>query len=156
MSISLRKVSVRDAIASGVAATFAISVIMVMKNATHHVPEVHIAQTLAMFVGSDHVLVGWAIHLFIGVVLWSLMFALFAPSLPGRSYVIKGAIFGAMVWLAMMVLYMPLAGAGLFGLHRGIAAPIMTLVMHLVYGVVLSGVYGMGTTPGPVRSSGRA
>ena len=156
MPNSRRTISVRDALASGVMATFAVSVIMVMKNATHSVPEVHIAQTLATLVGSQHVLVGWAIHLFIGIVVWSLSFALLAPRLPTGSYLIKGMMFGALAWVAMMLLYMPLAGAGLFGLHRGTAVPIMTLVMHLVYGVVLGSVYSMGIQPSRTTSGSRA
>ncbi|MFZ0255105.1 MAG: DUF6789 family protein [Gammaproteobacteria bacterium] len=37
---------------------------------------------------------------------------------------------------------MPLAGAGYFGLHLNPMQPLVTLVEHLVYGVVLGAVYG--------------
>jgi len=38
---------------------------------------------------------------------------------------------------------MPMAGAGLFGMRLGMMAPVMTLLMHLVFGAVLGGVYAM-------------
>jgi len=43
----------------------------------------------------------------------------------------------------MMVAMMPMAGAGFFGMQLGMMAPVMTLVMPLVYGAVLGGVYVM-------------
>lgn len=36
---------------------------------------------------------------------------------------------------------MPMAGAGIFGLNLGMMAPVMTLVLHLIYGAVLGAVY---------------
>lgn len=41
----------------------------------------------------------------------------------------------------MMVVVMPMAGAGLFGMKLGMAAPVMTLVLHMIFGGVLGGVY---------------
>jgi len=52
------------------------------------------------------------------------------------------AVFATGAWMLMMVVVMPMAGAGLFGLSMGIAAPVMTLMMHLVFGVVLGATYG--------------
>jgi hypothetical protein len=42
----------------------------------------------------------------------------------------------------MMVVLMPMAGAGLFGMNMGVMAPMMTLVLHLIFGAVLGWVYG--------------
>jgi hypothetical protein len=41
-----------------------------------------------------------------------------------------------------MVAIMPMVGAGLFGLALGVMAPVMTLVLHLIFGAVLGWVYG--------------
>jgi len=38
--------------------------------------------------------------------------------------------------MMMMIMVMPMAGAGLFGLHLGFGAPIATLVLHWVFGAV--------------------
>jgi hypothetical protein len=62
------------------------------------------------------------------------------PSLPGAPAV-KGLIFGAAAWLAMMIIFMPLAGHGLFGLSLGPPATVATLVLHLIYGAVLGVAY---------------
>lgn len=48
---------------------------------------------------------------------------------------------GVIGWVAMMVILMPMAGAGMFGRNMGIMAPMMTLVLHLIFGVVLGWVY---------------
>ncbi|MEX0627252.1 MAG: hypothetical protein WD230_01325 [Cucumibacter sp.] len=42
----------------------------------------------------------------------------------------------------MMILPLPMAGAGFFGLNLGIGAPIATLVLHIIFGIVLGGTYG--------------
>jgi hypothetical protein len=44
-------------------------------------------------------------------------------------------------WFAMMLVFMPLAGHGFFGLGLGWMAPAATLVLHLIYGAVLAAVY---------------
>lgn len=43
----------------------------------------------------------------------------------------------------MMIVMMQVAGAGFFGTNLGIMAPAMTLILHIIYGVVLSGIYGL-------------
>jgi hypothetical protein len=41
----------------------------------------------------------------------------------------------------MMITMMPMAGAGLFGLGLGGMTPVVTLVLHIVYGLVLGETY---------------
>jgi hypothetical protein len=43
----------------------------------------------------------------------------------------------------MMIVMMPMAGAGLFGTGLGMMTPVATLMLHIVFGVVLGGVYGL-------------
>lgn len=87
-------------------------------------------------------LAGWVIHVLIGSVLWGILFALLFYRLPGHVASVKGLLFGTIAWLLMMILVMPMAGAGFFGVHLGPGAPIATLVLHWVYGAVLGVVYG--------------
>ena len=56
-----------------------------------------------------------------------------------------GLILGVIGWLIMMIGMMPMAGQGLFGMQVGIMAPIMTLMLHLIFGAVLGWVYGKTT-----------
>nr|WP_244483514.1 DUF6789 family protein [Mesorhizobium sp. 1M-11] len=43
----------------------------------------------------------------------------------------------------MMILPMPMAGAGLFGLALGMMAPVMTLILHFIWGAVLGVMFRM-------------
>lgn len=46
-------------------------------------------------------------------------------------------------WALMMILAMPMVGAGLFAVKLGILAPVMTLILHLIWGAVLGFVFGL-------------
>ena len=83
---------------------------------------------------------GWVGHFFIGTVVWGLLYGLIRKSLPGPA-VVKGLIFGVLAWLVMMIVFMPIAGHGFFGLSLGLAVPVTSFVLHLVYGAVLGAVY---------------
>jgi hypothetical protein len=65
--------------------------------------------------------------------------------IPGGSAVAKGIAFGILAWLAMMIMVMPMAGAGLFGMNSGIMAPMMTLILHVIFGAVPGAVFQMRT-----------
>ena len=54
----------------------------------------------------------------------------------------------------MMVVLMPMVGAGLFGMNMGIMASVMTLVLHLIFGAVLGWVYGRTVASRDVSISG--
>ncbi len=82
-------------------------------------------------------------HVLIGTMLWGTLFAWLHPNLPGGSHWLKGVWFGVGAWLLMMIFVMPMAGAGFFGMNLGMTAPVMTLMLHIVFGMVLGGVYGV-------------
>jgi len=52
-------------------------------------------------------------------------------------------MFAVVAWLMMMIVVMPMAGAGMFGLGLGMMAPVATLVLHVLFGQVLGRVYGL-------------
>ena len=70
---------------------------------------------------------------------WGGGFALLNVSIAGDKQIVKGILFGIAAWFGMMVVMMPMAGAGLFGLNLGIGmmAAVMTLILHIVFGAVL-------------------
>ncbi len=126
--------------AAGLAATLVLSAIMLMKSSMGIMPELNTIKMLSTMLDGGNPAVGWAAHFMIGTVVWGLLFA--AISRPGLTgYWWRGALFGVGAWLLMMVVVMPMAGAGVFGLNLGIMAPVMTLVLHLIYGAVLGAVY---------------
>lgn len=122
------------------AATLVLSALMVLKSMMGVMPELDSPMMIAGMMGSPGTQVlGWAVHFMIGVVGYGLGMALLNERLPGGSPTVHGVIIGVVGWLIMV---MPMAGAGLFGMNMGLMAPMMTLVLHLVFGAVLGWVYG--------------
>lgn len=105
-------------------------------------PELNVIAMLSNMMGEASSVMGWVAHFVLGTLVWGGLFALLAPHLPGRTYWLKGVAFGVVAWVLMMVIAMPMAGAGLFGMALGVMAPMMTLILHVVFGAVLGGVYG--------------
>lgn len=131
---------------AGLAATAVLSVLMVVKSVIGLMPAMNVIEMLTQL-AADYLglpaspVVGWAAHLVIGVVLWGLVFAGTYETWPGPAP-IKGAVFSVMIWLLMMSMFLPMAGAGFFGVNIGPAAAVATLVLHLIFGLVLGGVFG--------------
>lgn len=136
--------SLRSGFIAGLCATVAVSMLMMVKAASHQFSELHMIPTLAGVLGApDNLMVALGAHLIIGTVIWGGLFALLAPRIPGQSSLLTGVIFGLCAWLLMMVVFMPLAGAGLFAVNRGAyIVPLVTFFYHLIFGVVLGYVYG--------------
>ena len=134
---------------AGFAATVVLSVLMIAKGMMGVMPELDVAAMLAMMIGAP-IIVGWIAHFMIGTLAWGGGFAILYNALPGNSAVIKGIVFGIAAWLGMMILVMPMAGAGLFGMKFGIMAPIMTVVLHVIFGAVLGKVYAAYPATGNV------
>lgn len=114
---------------------------MLMKGSMGLMPELNVARMLGTMMG-DGPQLGWVGHFVIGTIIWGGLFAWLDPYLPGDSHWLRGVLFGVGPWILMMVVVMPMAGAGPFGMDLGIMAPVMTLVLHLIYGAVLGAVYG--------------
>jgi uncharacterized membrane protein YagU involved in acid resistance len=93
----------------------------------------------------------WMDHFIVGVVVWGLLFGALDAMWVSRAYWLKGLVFGVFAWLMMMILFMPLAKAGLFGTRIGPAAALVPLGYHLIYGLVLGVVYGLLTTWYPAK-----
>lgn len=133
-------------IVAGFVATVVLSALMLMKSAMGLMPQVNAIQMLtemgATYAGLPlYPWIGWLMHFFIGTIMWGILFALIEPGLPG-GYWLRGVVFSIGAWILMMIIPMPMAGAGLFGLDLGIGAPIATLILHIVFGAVLGAVYG--------------
>ncbi|MGC8477668.1 MAG: DUF6789 family protein [Acetobacteraceae bacterium] len=139
-------------IIAGLIATFVLSLFMLMKQAMGVMPQLNPVAMITQMMGARTPVVGWIAHFFIGSVMWGIIYAWLDPSLPGPHW-IRGIIFATGAWLVMMVVVMPMAGAGLFGLTLGIMAPIATLVLHWIFGAVLGWTYGAllpaGHAPAP-------
>ncbi len=127
--------------AAGFVATVLLSILMVMKGTMGLMPQLDVIRMIAGMTGMSAAL-AWGVHFLLGTVIWGGLFAWINHAIPGDTQWLRGIIFGVGAWLAMMVLVMPAAGQGLFGLQLGIMAPVMTLILHVIYGAVLGATYG--------------
>lgn len=132
---------------AGFAATVVLSIFMMMKEMMGMMPEMNVIAMLTAMSHASTPMMGWAMHFMIGTVVWGGLFALLHDRIPGGSTVVRGVVFGIGAWLMMMIAVMPMAGAGLFGMHFGMAAPVMTLLLHMIFGATLGTVYGWRAAP---------
>ena len=143
--------SIKSGLTAGFAASAVLGILMVIKTRLGLLPELNpIAEIVAIV---DHYTglqfppdTGWVGHFLIGTFGWGIIYTWVRKILPGPAAV-KGMIFGVLAWLAMMLVFMPAAGHGFFGLALGWVGPVVTLVLHLVFGAVLGSVYA--STRGP-------
>ena len=106
---------------AGAAATAVLSALMVMKQMMGLMPQLDLPKMIAGVMGApDTPIIGWAVHVMIGVVGYGLAIALFDSRLPGKSSLLHGVLLGFVGWLVMMFMLMPMAGAGLFGMVHGL------------------------------------
>lgn len=136
----------RNGIIASFTATLVLSVMMMMKQMIGLIPEMNPIADLMRIAHSvlglpEKPLVGWILHFAIGSIAWGVLFTILHPVLPGGNLV-KGMVFGIVAWLLMMLTFAPVAGLGLFGMNAGMAIPMMSFMLHLVFGFVLGLVFG--------------
>ena len=124
-------------IIAGFIATVVISLIFVSFNALGVFPDLDIVHLIDQL-GSIQRGAAWVDHFIVGALLWGPIFTAFTSMmLEGWPRWQKGLIFGVGAWVAMMLIFMPVIGAGLFGLKLGLVAPVGMFGLHIVYGLVL-------------------
>ena len=147
--------SIPKGMLAGLAATIVLSAMMVAKSMMGLMPKLDVIQMLSNMLGAPNdPPVGWIAHFVIGVVVYGIAIALIDTK-PGANQIARGVMLGVVGWLIMMVVLMPMAGAGLFGMSLGPMAAVATLVLHLIFGFVLGWVYGRSTADAssePVRA----
>jgi uncharacterized membrane protein YagU involved in acid resistance len=135
---------------AGFVATVVLSALLLLKSSMDLVPHLNIIYLLTQL-GSIGTVAAWMDHFIVGVGVWGLLYGGLDAVWEKQAQWLKGAIFGTAAWLMMMVLFMPLAKAGFFGMKIGIEAPLVTLFYHLVYGVVLGTTFGLLTSWAPEK-----
>ena len=107
-------------------------------------PPMNVAEMLGSAMGVS-IILGWAAHFMIGIVLAGVYAALFVGRLPGPGAV-RGMIYSLLPWLVTQLAVMPMMGNGLFSGSALMATG--SLMGHLLYGAVLGGVYGTAEVRG--------
>ncbi len=145
MEVIVQTNNLKKAVIAGVAATAVMTIIMIMAPMMG-MPEMNIGRMLANFMGVP-VVVGWLAHFMIGVVLAIIFATLLYSRLPGAPW-LKGILFALIPWFIAQVIMNPMMGAGVFASNT--PAPMMmvmgSLLGHVVYGAVLGGVFGRGSS----------
>jgi hypothetical protein len=123
---------------AGFVATVVLSALIMLFNAMGVLPQLDIVSLIDRL-GSIGRTAAWVDHFIAGVLLWGPIYAGFdATTDERRPRWQRGLLFGVITWLAMMIIFMPVVGGGLFGLQIGIVEPIGMLFMNLVYGLVMA------------------
>jgi len=87
---------------------------------------------------------GMIAHIMMGVVIFPLIYVFIYTYLPGTP-IVRGLIWGVILWAAAVVIVMPMAGAGfLLSNIGGMIAVMAALMGHLVYGGLLGAIAGSG------------
>jgi hypothetical protein len=136
---------------AGFVATLVLSALLLLKSTMNLVPDLNIIRLLTNL-GSIGTVAAWMDHFIVGVVMWGLLFGAYDAMATRPAHWLKGIIFGVFAWLLMMVIFMPLAKAGFFGMKLGPMAAVVTLMYHLVYGAVLGTTYGLLGTWAPEKA----
>jgi len=109
-------------------------------------PQIAIGQILSTSLGLASALssigpaLGWILHFVIGMLLALVYAAVFDRRLPGVALV-RGVLFGLLVFVVAQLAFMPLVGGGVFS--RGDVALLSgSLLGHVVYGGLTGWIYG--------------
>jgi uncharacterized protein DUF6789 len=144
----IRHCKIFKGILAGLAATLALTLLMMMKKITGAMPELDPINMLATMVSEKmgvekNLIFGWVMHFMMGSVLWGGLFAIFHKLFPTENPLLKGMVFSVVPWFLMMTGAMPMSGAGLFGIKISIMVPFMTFAFHMVFGATLGKVFAL-------------
>jgi len=128
--------TIKNGLIGGLVGSAVLAVIFVMKGMMGMMPEMDIIAMLSAMMGMGAAM-GWIAHFMIGTVVWGGLFAIANDAIPGNSQTGKGVVLGILAWLMMMVVVMPMAGGGIFGLNFGMMGAVLPLVLHILFGAVM-------------------
>ena len=124
---------------AGFAATVLITILVFIQQKLGLSPEFDLISMATVAVGGDTIM-GWIFHFFVGGVLWGLGFAVVSPHWPGPHW-LRGAIFGMIAWLIMMIAFLPMTGYDMFAVGMGPTIPVASFVIHLIFGLTMGEAY---------------
>lgn len=137
--------------AAGLVATAAMTALLLIEPSVG-LPKIAMGQIVSTSLGLATAsltigpMLGWVIHFLVGILLAVIYAAFFSGRLPG-SPLVRGLIYGLLVFLVAQLVFMPLAGIGLFS--RGDLELIAgSLLGHFVYGGLTGWIYGAPATAG--------
>jgi hypothetical protein len=128
---------------AGLLATLAMSVAGLFPRLAG-LPAVDMGQVIATRIRGLHVargtLLAFGCHLALGL-LFGAVYGVTWHALSELTPWLRGVTYGAMLWLLVMIVVMPMIGEGRFGSRLGPWGIPVMLWMHLAYGAILGAVY---------------
>jgi uncharacterized membrane protein YagU involved in acid resistance len=139
--------NVARAAVAGLVGTAAMTALLLVEPSVG-LPKIAMGQVLSTSLGltTAHLAIGpalgWGLHFVIGMVLAVIYAAAFDRRLPGPP-VVRGMLYGVLVFVLAQVVFMPLVGGGVFS--RGDLELVTgSLLGHLLYGSVIGWTYHGG------------
>jgi uncharacterized membrane protein YagU involved in acid resistance len=139
------------AVAAGMVGTAAMTALLLIEPSVG-LPKIAMGQVVSTSLGLASAsltigpVIGWVLHFLVGIVLAVVYAAFLSSRLPG-STLVRGLLYGTLIFLVAQIVFIPLAGMGLFS--RGEPELLVgSLLGHLVYGGLTSWIYGHATVPG--------
>ncbi len=134
------KPELKNAVIGGTAGTIVMTLMMMYVAPMLTGQPMDIAAMLGGMLGGYTM--GMIAHIMMGVVIFPIAYVIAYDFLPG-SPLIKGLSFGVVLWIAAVVMVMPMAGAGFLMANIGGMMAVMAALMgHLVYGGLLGALAG--------------
>lgn len=127
---------------AGLAAAAASGVVAVLATETGLSPEFNPPALLGRLLGTTpNAVLGWAAHLIVYGAALGLLFGALGRKLSDLGYGLSGLFFALFTYAAVGLVFMPLAGGGVFGMELGFATVPVLLVAHLTFGLTLGLTY---------------
>ncbi len=139
------KPEIKNAVYGGVAGTIVMTLMMMFIAPMLTGMPMDIAALLGGMLGGSYAL-GMIGHLMMGIIIFPLIYVfVLYERLPG-SPLVRGVIWGVILWVMAAVVVMPMAGAGfLMSNIGGMMALVAALMGHIVYGGLLGLIAGDGS-----------
>jgi len=133
------------AILGGIVGTIAMTLMMMYLAPMMTGAPMDIAAMLGNMLGGSTM--GMIAHLIMGIIVFPMIYVLMIYHLVPGPPLVRGLVYGVLLWAAAVVVVMPIAGAGvLMSNVGGMMAVIAALIGHLVYGGLLGVIAGYGPT----------
>jgi hypothetical protein len=130
---------VTEGVIAGLIATIVVTIALFAQQASGIAPDFNLIELLKNAATGPDTMFAWIVHFVLGIAYGGL-FAAFSPHVPGPHWV-RGLAFGVLIWLAMMLAFLPAAGLPMFALGSGPAIPMTALGLCLLFGVTLGETY---------------
>ncbi len=139
------KPDLKNAVTGGLAGTIVMTLMAMYLAPMMTGQPMDIAAMIAAMMGMNWG-VGMAVHLMMGIIIFPLIYVYIVYERVPGSPLVRGLIWGVALWIAAVLVVMPMAGAGfLMANIGGMMAVIASLMAHLVYGGLLGAIAGGGT-----------